>query len=493
MEHLCERLEAYSESDIYPYHMPGHKRRLCGAMPETVIQRDITEVEGFDNLHQPEGILKELQKKAAQLYGADESFYLTGGSTCGILSAVSAALPSGGHILMARNCHKSAYHAAYLRNLTISYLYPGLLEGCTVCDAVTPGQVREALDREPDIGAVLLVSPTYEGRIADVRHIALLAHERGIPLIVDEAHGAHLGWAEGFARNSCQTGADLVIHSVHKTLPAMTQTALLHVNGSLIDRDRLRRFLHIYQSSSPSYILMASIDNALQIMEERGAELLGAFRWRYGRMLADLGACKHLKFLLPEEGVQDVGKLVILTGDSGLSGQRLYELLLEEYHLQLEMAAGDYCLAMFTVGDGDEAYERMTEALLEIEERLEKGSLQPDLPEIPDSAGVSSAMETAEHPSGAGQEDAAAPQHAIAPGTAWDMPWEWVPLQAATGRHVGDFVNLYPPGVPLLVPGEVLNGEMRDRIAAYLNRGLNLQGVESRDGVRMIKVLKREL
>ncbi|MCM1376809.1 MAG: aminotransferase class I/II-fold pyridoxal phosphate-dependent enzyme, partial [Muribaculum sp.] len=263
MEHLFTRLWENSESNFYPYHMPGHKRHVWGQLSESLARLDITEIDGFDNLHQPEGILDGLQKKAALLYGAEESFYLVNGSTAGILSAVSCALPAGGRILMCRNCHRSAYHAAYLRNLAISYLYPQVCDGYDIFDGVTAGQVQAALDRKPDVGAVLIVSPTYEGRISDVREIARVAHSRGIPLIVDEAHGAHLGLAEGFAPNSCQAGADLVIHSVHKTLPALTQAALLHVNGQLIDRDNLKRFLHIYQSSSPSYLLMASIDNAL--------------------------------------------------------------------------------------------------------------------------------------------------------------------------------------------------------------------------------------
>lgn len=144
--------------------MPGHKRNACGSLPKEMYLRDITEIDGFDNLHQPESILLDLQKEAAALYGAEESFYLVNGSTGGILSAVSAALSQGGHLLMARNCHKSAYHAAYLRTLTISYLYPQVLKEYDIFDAVSREQVQRALEREPDIGAVLIVSPTYEGR-----------------------------------------------------------------------------------------------------------------------------------------------------------------------------------------------------------------------------------------------------------------------------------------------------------------------------------------
>lgn len=473
MEHLYEKLKNYSTRDCYPYHMPGHKRRLAGELPKQIIDIDITEIDGFDNLHQPEGILDKLQEKAAALYGAKESFYLINGSTCGILSAVSAALPMGGHLLMARNCHKSAYHAVYLRNLTVSYLYPSVIEEYDISDAITPAQVEAALDKEPDIGAVLLVSPTYEGRIADVEQIARTVHKRGIPLIIDEAHGAHLGWTEEFGKNSCQAGADLVIHSVHKTLPAMTQTALLHVNGSRIDRDRLRRFLHIYQSSSPSYVLMASIDNALHLMEKDGDRLLASFAEKYRWMISRLCECKCLKFLAPEKGVQDIGKLIISGKKFGLSGQRLYDILLEDYQLQTEMAAESFCLAMFTVGDDEEAYERMTKALLEIDGRMAAGVLKPDISAgkciCPVQDGVDS----------------------IPLGKAWDMAWELVPLKEAMNRYVGEFINLYPPGIPLLTPGELLTEGKYRQIQRYLEQQLKVQGVEQINDTQMVRVLRK--
>lgn len=472
--HLYDKLKEYAESDYYPYHMPGHKRRLCGALPQQLLKMDITEIDGFDNLHQPEELLRNLQEKAACFYGAEESFYLVNGSTCGILAAVSAALPVGGHILMARNCHKSAYHAVYLKKLTVSYLYPAIMEEYDINDAITPEQVEGALNSEPNIDAVLLVSPTYEGRIADVERIAQIVHERGIPLIVDEAHGAHLGWNEGLPANSCQAGADLVIHSVHKTLPAMTQTALLHVSGNLIHRDRLRRFLHIYQTSSPSYVLMASIDNALHLMEQRGQELLNLFCMRYRRMMEQLSACKCLEFVALEKGRQDIGKLVISTKRFGLSGQRLYDILLEEYHLQTEMAAESYCLAMFTVGDEEEAYERMTAALLDIDARMSSGVLKPD------ATFKIHYFSLPEKVSGA-----------IALSDAWDMPAELVILQEAIGRYVGEFINLYPPGIPLLVPGEILTDKMYRQIISYLEQQLKVQGVQEDCNIRKIRVLRR--
>lgn len=464
---LYRRLKDYSKTDYYPYHMPGHKRLLCGEFPREIMDIDITEIDGFDNLHAPEEILRRLQDEAAGLYGADESFYLINGSTCGVLAAISAAVPRGGRILMTRGAHKSAYHAAYLRNLTVSYLYPEMMEEYDIYDAVTPEQIAEAFSREPVPDAVFLVSPTYEGRIADIETIAKLVHSKGIPLIVDEAHGAHLGLAEGFAKNSCQCGADLVIHSVHKTLPALTQSALLHVNGRLVDRERLRRFLHIYQSSSPSYVLMAGIDNALQLVKEQGDYLFARLQVNYLRMLTELSECRNLHFM-PLDARQDIGKLVILSPKAGLSGQQIYDILLEEYHLQLEMAAADHCLAMFTIGDSDEAYTRMTDALLAIDRDISAGKWQTQ----PQTEGGDSRETSLYHMQ---------PEVILSLADAWDAEKEEIPLAQAAGRIAGDFVNLYPPGIPVLVPGEQIEEIHCRKLAEYFRKGLKVQGVTEKD------------
>lgn len=466
MEHLFDKLGEYGRGDIYPCHMPGHKRKCCGSLPEEMYLRDITEIDGFDDLHQPTGILRDLQENAAALYGAEETFYLVNGSTSGILSAVSAALPDGSHILMERNCHKAAYHAVYLRNLTVSYLYPTLMEEYDILDGISPDQVRKALEQEPDIGAVLIVSPTYEGRISDVRRIAETVHEKGIPLIVDEAHGAHLGFSGDFAENSCQAGADLVIHSVHKTLPALTQTALLHVNGNRIDRTLLRRFLHIYQSSSPSYLLMAGIDNALQYVEEAGTEAFTAFALNYRKLLTDLAACRHLRFVPLDRKKQDIGKLLISTKMTNMSGKELYDILLKEYHLQLEMAAETYALAMFSVNDTEEGYRRMGAALLQIDAALDSVEADRTM-EAACSGGMVSG-------------------NGIPLARAWDMEKRYVTLEESVDRCAGEFVNLYPPGVPLLVPGERIPTQLPANIRRYLSKGLNVQGLETdKDRIRI--------
>ncbi len=466
---LLEKLTEYGKSDFYPYHMPGHKRNVAGELPREWTSVDITEIEGFDNLHDAQGILKEIQNEAARVFGAEESYYLINGSTCGILSAVSASVSFGGELLIARNCHKSVYHGAYLRRLTLHYIYPETVPGFDICEAVTAEQVREALEKYPGTEAVLIVSPTYEGRIADVEAIAKVVHEKGLPLIVDEAHGAHLGFAPDFADNSNRKGADLVIHSLHKTLPALTQTALLHCNGKLVDREKARRFLHIYQTSSPSYVLMAGMEEAVRIATD-GGEKFSEFVQNWKKLLKRLQNCKNMHILPGDydacaQKQHDIGKLVLGVKRKGLSGQQLYDILLRKYHLQMEMACESYVLAMFTLADTGEGYERLAEAIEMLDEELSR-------------------LEVA--------EGKATELHILVQQepfwSAWDAEKEKVSLDAAVGCIAGEFINLYPPGTPFAVPGEVLSEQAIQILKQYLAAGLDVQGI---DGEQKVSVLRR--
>ena len=470
MSELFEKLSAYGASDYYPYHMPGHKRRLKTDTMRELAQIDITEIDGFDNLHDAQGILKRIQEEAAAAYGAEESFFLVNGSTAGILSAISTAVSPGGKILMVRGAHKSAYHAAYLRDLQIAYLWPGVhpLFGCNL--PATAKEVEEALQQTPDMQAVFIVSPTYEGLAADVKSIAEAAHKRNIPLIVDEAHGAHLGFDGRWPESSVKQGADLVIQSLHKTLPAPTQTAILHVNGKLVDRCRLRRFLGIYQTSSPSYIFMAAMEDAIATTSANREKLFGDF-WEYWKgMTESLSACRNLIFLKEENS--DPGKLAVMDKTGFLDGEQLYEMLLHKYHLQPEMAAGRYVLAMFTVGDTKEGYERLTKALLEIDEYITAERKQRTQEKLMEREGNRMA-------------DAVTPvciqkktQAVTGIGRAWDTPKEWVLLKDAEGKTAGEYVNLYPPGSPIIVPGEIFTKDILTEIAAYRQQGFHVQGVK---------------
>lgn len=472
MTDLYELLKEYAASDFYPFHMPGHKRNRDaaeGSLAEAY-SIDITEIDGFDNLHQAQGILRECQKRAAEIYGSEETYFLINGSTGGILSAVAAVCNKGSRLLMARNCHKSVYHAVYLQELAAVFLRPEPLEPCQAAGPITPEAVRRALEETPDIAAVFITSPTYEGVVSDVRRIAEIVHSYGKPLIVDEAHGAHFGFHADYPENSVRLGADLVIHSVHKTLPSMTQTGLLHVNGKLVDRERLRRYLRIFQTSSPSYVLMASIDRCMSFMEQEGKERLERLLVMRREFLEKIRSCVYIRAM---EGagtshITDPCKLVLYTTVDMINGQQLYDILRDDYHLQMEMAAGSYVLAILTLMDSREGMERLAGAVLEIEKRIameiqrrgEKGEKKRV-----SVAGCEAVFTIAE---------------------AYEKEAELIPLAEAEGRTAAEFVNLYPPGIPLVTPGERWNQDMIRLIEEYKAGGFDVQGMTG-DSIRVIK------
>lgn len=468
MSELFEKLKEYADSDYLPMHMPGHKRRLGEIGNPFFI--DITEVSGFDNLHHAKGLLLEAQERAAKLYHSSETHYLVNGSTAGILSAVSGCTSFGGSILLARNSHKSAYHAAFLRGLSIRYLYPQSKGNMGINGAIFPEDVENALKNDPYIQAVMITSPTYDGVVSDVKGIVQAAHGHGIPLIVDEAHGAHFPFSDHFPQDSVSCGADVVIHSLHKTLPTLTQTALIHLNGSLTDRNKIRKYLTVYQTSSPSYVLMASLDNGVewianhpQAFEEFCKEL---------RMLRDgLGRMKSLKLL--ELPGMDQSKILVSVQGTGIRGHELDEILRREFHIELEMACSSYVCAITSVGDTKEGFKRLLDAFTAVDKRLSEkqspggknirtGRIQGTDEVIPTES-ICTLLETEK------------------------MEKEKCLLEDACGRISGDFVTLYPPGIPILAPGERITEKIVERLFQYLREGLELHGIEE----AMVQVLKR--
>ena len=469
-EHLYQQLISYGESDVYPFHMPGHKRRaLPFPNPYTI---DITEIDGFDNLHHAEGLIREAEERAAKLYGADRSYYLVNGSTCGLLAAICAAARRGDKVLAARNCHKAVYHAISMQGLSAEFLYPAITRG-DLQGQITAAQVEEALTKHPDIAVVILTSPTYEGIVSDVAAIAACCHAHGAALIVDEAHGAHFGFGAGFPENAVRLGADAVIMSLHKTLPSFTQTALLHCNGTRIDPGRVARYLGVYETSSPSYLFMAGMDACIDLIREQGAELFAEYRRRldaFYRDTADLAQLHVMRRedLCKEEAYDwDDSKLIIYAGAMG--GEALHQELLGHYHLQMEMVSADYVLGMTSLMDTDEGMRRLVTALHETDEK--NGRLNAALCETNEKNGRLNAAEAGftarmyrENP------------RRMQIYQALDLPYREMPLDEAVGKMAADYAHLYPPGIPLIVPGEVITEEFIRHIRECRERKLNVEG-----------------
>ena len=488
---LIGQLTEYTAGDAYPFHMPGHKRSPESGPLRALYEVDITEIDGFDNLHQPEEILLEAQKRAASLYGSEETYFLINGSTCGILSAVSAVAHRGKILIMARNCHKAVYHAAFINHLDVEYIYPKLTDR-GLAGGISAREVEEQLlelagrkqispkELCNTVAGIVITSPTYDGISSDVKNIVFVAHRYGIPVIVDQAHGAHFGFHPAFPESAVKEGADLVIHSVHKTLPAPTQTALLHRNGDLTDGELVRKYLRIYQTSSPSYPLMAGIDFCMKIIKEEGKERLERLLQMREDFLQKAEGLSHIKI---DTVFSEAGKLLLFVEKELMTGREFYDILRDDYHLQMEMCGGDYVLAILTMMDREEGFNRLATALWEIDEKLrEKADME--------TAG-NAAMEEREGKKTSypelphGKPEVVLPLH-----QAYVRPGEVVSFEKAVGRIAAEFINLYPPGIPLLVPGEMIGEEMISSFKKYLENGYTIQGIVTTDeGEAGIKVL----
>lgn len=491
---LLERLTEYAGSDAYPFHMPGHKRReitdgIPGGFPDPY-GIDITEIDGFDNLHHAEGILKDAMDEAAAIYGTDRSWYLVNGSTCGILSAVFATTENGGKILTARNCHKAVYHAICLNRLEAEYLYPEEITEFGINGGIRAEDVRKALEKDAmhcagnsgdvrgkitKIQAVLITSPTYEGVVSDIRVIADAAHEYGIPLIVDEAHGAHLEYADqchSFPKSALEYGADIVIQSLHKTLPCFTQTAILHVKGKLVDQDRISRYLSMFQTSSPSYLFMAGMERCIRYMDGDGRNEMIRYEKRLERFMERMEGLQVLEVLDREicgkyrtVAGWDPSKIVVSTMRAeDFHGEELAETLRRKYHLEMEMTAPEYVIAMTSLMDTEEGFERLGTALLEIDgalrRRTESGRKEKAASETPEGL----------------ESKVSHPVRRMLICEAMDADTERTAFQDTVGKVSAEFVYLYPPGIPIIAPGEVFTDAIVEKIMAYKAAGLLVQG-----------------
>ena len=478
-ESLYDKLNSYKQSGVYPFHMPGHKR--VSYMTENPYSYDITEIDGFDNLHHARGVLKDSMDMASALYGTKKTYYLVNGSTCGLLAAISSCVKMGGKLLMARNCHKAVYNAVYLRNIKAEYVYPRCIEGMSMSGGIHPKDVEDMLMANPDTEAVIITSPSYEGIVSYVEAIARIVHAHNIPLIVDEAHGAHFGMNEHFPKTAIECKADIVIQSIHKTLPSMTQTALLHVCSDMPDLEKIERFLSIYQSSSPSYVLMASIDSCIRDIIENGPEGFSEYTARLKEFRKRTEKFTHIKLLdksvLGKGGVYDLdeGKLVIVVNSKKYSGNDLYRELLQKYNLQMEMAASDYVIAMTSLMDSDEGFERLYKALENIDRniRIDEGyggnATEPFAEkEVYEKKPAVVCMQISE---------------------ALDSDSEPVKFINASGRIAGEYVYLYPPGIPVIVPGEMIEKGNIDYLVKCREQGLEVQG-QADDTLENITVIK---
>lgn len=432
---LHDKLKKYSDSGIYPFHMPGHKRNLDDDVIPYKI--DLTEIFDFDNLHCATGCIKDVENKAAQFYSVKHANILINGATGGILAAVRAMTNYGDKVIVARNCHKSVYNAIELCGLNAEYILPHKNKDFGIFASISPEQVESKL-KNTGAKLVILTSPTYEGVVSDIKPIADICKKYGAKLFVDEAHGAHFPLSSFFPREAVSLGADAAVVSLHKTLPALTQTALLLTDNSQLSKV-FEKNLAIFETSSPSYVLMSSIENCFDFIDKNNDKTLeyvsniSSFRHK----------CKNLKHLKLYEKTEndfdyDFGKIVISTRDTNINGVELSDKLRKEYQIELEMAYTDYVIAMTSVCDTKEGFDRLSKALSEIDSQIDK------VLNIKDGYNFSECL----------------PVKAVKSSDISFSKETSVPFELSSGRVSAEYVWAYPPGIPLIVSGEVIDNKL---------------------------------
>jgi lysine decarboxylase len=466
----------YVDSGVIPFHTPGHMqgkgmdRALRDFLGDNVLAIDLTQIRGLDDLLQPQEAIREAQALAAEAYGADNSFFLINGSTSGNQIMMMAALNPGEKMALPRNSHKSAMGGLIMSGVQPVWMQPEVDESLHMDHTVAPETVRRTLDEHPDIKAVYIVSPTYYGVAADLVAIAKVTHERKIPLLVDEAWGPHFRFHPALPIDAIAAGADLAINSTHKMLGSMSQTAMLHHKGKRIRIDRLKAVVKLFLSTSPNLVLVASLDVARKQMATEGAALLSRTIELADDTRRRLNAIEGVYCFGEEQqgkpGVFDLDptKITITVKALGYTGYEAEEILRRRYNVQCELADLFNCLALYTIGTTQEAADRLVYGVKELaredrpidvfspsgvlNRRIKKGTYA--LPKIPPIR--------------------------MNPREAFLSPTEVVRFKQSAGRVCAEVITPYPPGIPVISPGEVITQEIVEYLDLEKRAGVRMQG-----------------
>ena len=482
---LEKYFQHYNEKNLLPLHMPGHQRKMeMGAsLPYAY---DYTEVEELDNLHAPEGILQEAMNRTAAYYGCSDCFYLVNGSSSGLQAGIFTLLEEGDEVVVARNCHRSVFYALSLRKAKIHFLLPEFWKDFSCFGSVSLKEVERLISAFSKTKALIFTSPSYEGVVSDVEGIARLCHENGLSLLVDEAHGAHFSPKKGasFPESAIALGADLVVQSPHKTLCSLTQSAWILGNGEKYSREKLSFYLSVFQTTSPSYPLMLSLEKATTLLEREGEALFSHWKEVMKGFREQARKLSYFSFLWEKEEAcfaMDFSKIFLRAlGIPELRlGRDLAKLLREDYGIESEMHSGENLLLMTGPFISEEELDRLFFALKDIERRFgedrEKQSGE-GRPETIEQSLQSKLLSSALY------------QISVADNTLQILEGlkegEEVNLRDGEGRICLEYLSLYPPGIPLLFPGEKLTAEKIQGIEALEKEGIELQYSRHRQGER---------
>ncbi|OUL33893.1 aminotransferase class I/II-fold pyridoxal phosphate-dependent enzyme [Nostoc sp. 106C] len=446
---LIDAIKACAARSHAPFYTPGHKRGegiaqpLADLLGKTVFGADLTELANLDNLFAPQGTILQAQQLAAEAFGAKQTWFLVNGSTCGIEAAILATCGTGDKIILPRNVHSSAIAGLILSGAMPIFVNPEYDSVLDIAHSITPTAVQSALQQHPDAKAVLAVYPTYYGVCGDLEAIAQITHQYNIPLLVDEAHGAHFAFHPELPTPALVAGADLTVQSIHKTLGAMTQASMLHVQGNRIDCDRISIALQLVQSSSPSYILLASLDAARQQMALYGKQLMSgtlqladATRTKIsqipGLSVLDISQAKSPGFV-----ALDQTRLTVTLSGLGLTGFAAEEILDEQLGVTPEFSSLQHLTFIISLGNTQADIEQLVESFTTLAQITPPPPEKKELILWDDIFKVSHPVQ-------------------ISPREAFFTPTETLPLEETSDRICAEIVCPYPPGIPVLMPGELI-------------------------------------
>ena len=464
----------------------------------------------LDNLFNPEGAIAEAQDLAAEAFGAKSTRFLANGSTCGIIAAILATCGPGDKIILPRNIHSSAISGLILSGAIPIFVNPEYDRTWDIANSITPEATASALEQHPDAKAVMMVYPTYHGVCGDVRALAQITHQYNIPLLVDEAHGAHFNFHSNLPEPALSGGADLTVQSIHKTLGAMTQASMLHVKGDRIDIQKLNRALQLVQSTSPSYILLASLDAARQQIALHGEQLMTKTLQLAEKARSRISLIPGLSVLEPLNtpgfAALDRTRLTVKVSDLGITGFAADEILHSELAVTAELPMPQHLTFIISLGNTETDIDNLVKALTILEERSKKeerrrkreeGREKKEERRSPMSDGrftqspnlpISPSPPLPLFPSPPLPLSPSPPL--LSPREAFFLPAETVPADKAVDRLSAELICPYPPGIPVLMPGEIITPEAVDYLQQVLTVGGTITGCSDRN-LQTLKVVRQ--
>lgn len=472
---ICEALERFKKKRVVPFDVPGHKRgrgnvELKNLLGEQCVGIDVNSMKPLDNLCNPVSVIARAEELMADAFGASHAFLMVGGTTSSVQTMILSVCKAGDKIILPRNVHKSVINALILCGAVPVYVNPPVHQRIGVSLSVDVPMLEKAIQENPDAVAVLINNPTYYGICSNVKALADLAHAHGMKVLCDEAHGTHLYFGNNLPMSGIAAGADMAAVSMHKSGGSLTQSSVLLI-GPNMDKGQVRQVINLTQTTSASYLLLSSLDISRRNLALRGAEcfekVVSMAEYARSEINSIGGYYAYGKELVDGKNVYDydVTKLCIYTRDIGLTGIEVYDLLRDEYDIQMEFGDLGSIMAYISIGDRIQDIERLVGAFEDIKRLFQKDASTLACVDIID------------------------PIVACSPQKSFYSEKESLPIRESAGRIAGEFVMCYPPGIPIIAPGEMITTELIDQILYSREKGCSLQGAADPrvDNIRVLK------